>query len=179
MKSRINKDEREVSISELWWYVISKWKWLVVGMLVGVLLVSAVGAYKELKTYKGNNSESAKELTMADLSEEEQREVRKFIEDNEFYLAEQERVNNDYLMKLDYNCVKSCSVLYYVDTDYSYNYLDVQENYTATLIALYKTYLQSEEVINTIMDLDIKGLEVSDIPYINCKIHFLEPLPAK
>ena len=54
MKSRINRDEREISISELWWYVISKWKWLVVGMVVGALLMGAYSVYKKNEDAKNN-----------------------------------------------------------------------------------------------------------------------------
>ena len=70
MKSRINRDEREISISELWWYVISKWKWLVIGMVVGALLMGAFSVYKSKSV--GNTT---KEYTMDSLTQEEQEEV--------------------------------------------------------------------------------------------------------
>lgn len=163
MKSRINRDEREISISELWWYVISKWKWLVIGMVVGALLMGAFGAYK---AYSANNAENSKEIAMEDLTEEEQEEVKALIEDYEFYKAEEERLENNYLMNLDYNNVSYYLVTYYVDTDYSYNYMDVQENYAATLISMYKTFLYSDEVCEEIMKLNIDGVEESDLTYL-------------
>lgn len=163
MKSRINRDEREISISELWWYVISKWKWLVIGMVVGALLLGAYGAYK---AYSANNVETPKEITMEDLTTEEQAEVKALIEDYEFYLSEQERLEKNYLMNLDYNYVNYCSVSYYIDTDYTYNYLEAQENYANTLVAMYKAYIQSDEVNDRVLGLGIEGLDASDFPYI-------------
>lgn len=162
MKSRINRDEREISISELWWYIISKWKWLVIGMVVGALLLGAFGAYKA----SANNAGALKEITMEDLTAEEQEEVKALIEDYEFYQAEVERLENNYLMRMDYNCVNYCLVSYYVDTDYSYNYMDVQKDYSTELVALYKTHIQSEEVNNKILGLNIEGLEVVDLNYM-------------
>lgn len=163
MKSRINRDEREISISELWWYVISKWKWLVMGMVVGALLMGAFGAYK---AYSANNAETPKKITMEDLTTEEQAEVKALIEDYEFYKAEEERLKNNYLMNLDYNNISYYLVTYYVDTDYSYNYMDVQENYAATLISMYKTYITSDEMRSAIKSLGIENLEEIDISYL-------------
>ncbi len=163
MKSRINRDEREISISELWWYVISKWKWLVIGMVVGALLMGAFGAYK---AYSANNAETPKKITMEDLTEEEQESVKQLISDYEFYLSEQERLEKNYLMNLDYNYVNYCIVSYYIDTDYTYNYLEVQENYATTLVAMYKAYIQSDEVNDRVLGLNVEGLEISDLPYI-------------
>ena len=76
MKSRINRDEREISISELWWYVISKWKWLVIGMVVGALLMGAFGAYS------ANNADAPKEITMEELTPAEQEEVKETSKKN-------------------------------------------------------------------------------------------------
>lgn len=163
MKSRINKDEREISISELWWYVISKWKGLVIGMVIGALVMGAFGIYK---LYGANTVESPKEVTMDDLTEEEQKEVKELIADYQFYESEVERLENNYLMSLDYNNVTYYLVTYYVDTDYSYNYLDVKEDYTETLISIYKTYLYSDEMYDEIKKLGIKGLDESDITYL-------------
>lgn len=163
MKSRINRDEREISISELWWYVISKWKWLVIGLVVGALLMGAFGAYK---AYSANNAETSKEITMENLTEEEQEEVKELIEDYEFYQAEVERLENNYLMNLDYNNLYRCLLTYYVDTDYSYNYMDVQEDYATELVSMYKTYVSGNEVRKRIMQLDIEGLEEIDLNYM-------------
>lgn len=163
MKSRINRDEREISISELWWYVISKWKWLVIGMVVGALLMGAFGAYK---AYSANNAENSKEIAMEDLTEEEQEEVKALIEDYEFYQAEVERLENNYLMNLNYTDVYRCLFSYYIDTDYSYNYLDVQEDYATELVSVYKTYVGSDEVRHKIMELNIEGLDEIDLNYI-------------
>lgn len=163
MKSRINKDEREISISELWWYVISKWKWLVIGMVVGALLMGAFGAYK---AYSANNVEVPKEITMDDLATEEQEEIKALIEDYTFYLKEEERLKNNYMMKLDYNNVDYCLATYYIDTDFSYNYTEIKENYTETLVSMYKSYVHGEDLHEKIMALNIEGLEEIDLPHI-------------
>lgn len=162
MKSRINRDEREISISELWWYVISKWKWLVVGMVVGALLMGAFGVYKEYSA----NIETPKEITMEDLSIEEQEEVKTLINDYEFYLEEVERLEQNYLMNMNYDYLNYFSVAYYINTEYSYNYLEVKENYVLTLISAYKLHLQGKEVDSKLMEVGIEGLEVSDLGYI-------------
>lgn len=163
MKSRINRDEREISISELWWYIISKWKWLVIGMVVGALLMGAFGAYK---AYSDNNVEPQKEITMEYLTEEEQEEVRALIEDYEFYQAEVERLEKNYLMNLDYNTTYRCLVTYYVDTDYSYSYEEVKEDYASELVSMYKTYITSADVFQKILELNIDGLESYDLNYM-------------
>ena len=164
MKSRINRDAREISISELWCYVISKWKWLVIGAVVGALVTGGVGAYK---AYSANNVETPKDVTMENLTAEEQEEVKELIEDYELYKEEEEKLENNYLMNLDYNNISYYLVTYYVDTDYSYNYLEVQENYAATLISMYKTYLYSDEVVREkVMALNIEGIEEIDLTYL-------------
>lgn len=161
MKSRINRDEREISISELWWYVISKWKWLVIGMFVGALLLGAFGAYK---AYSAN--ETPKEITMQDLTEKEREEVKALIEDYEFYKAEEEKLENNYLMNLDYNTTYRCFITYYVDTDYSYSYEEVKEDYASELVSMYKTYITSADVYQKILGLNIEGLESYDLNYM-------------
>ena len=136
MKSRINRDEREISISELWWYVISKWKWIVIGMAVGAILFGAYGAYSAYKANEAARANVPKEYTMEDLTPEEQEEVEELVEDYEHYKAEEEKLEKNYLMNIDYNNVTQNLVTYYIDTDYSYNYLEVKENYAETLVAL-------------------------------------------
>lgn len=161
MKSRINRDEREISISELWWFVISKWKWLVIGMVVGALLMGAFSVYKSKSV-----GDTTKEYTMDSLTQEEQEEVNKLIEDYKFYQSEEERLENNYLMGLDYNTIVYCLVTYYIDTEYSYNYTEVKENYASTLVSMYKTYAHSNEVHDKIMELNILGLEEADLPHL-------------
>jgi hypothetical protein len=81
MKSRINREAREISISELWWYVVSKWKWLVIGMVVGALLFGVYGSYS---AYRANGSEKTNvpnEYTMEDLTPEEQAAINALLED--------------------------------------------------------------------------------------------------
>lgn len=169
MKSRINKDEREISISELWWYVISKWKWLVVGMAVGAILFGAYGAYSAYKANEAARANVPKEYTMEDLTPEEQAEVEELVEDYEHYKAAAEKLEKNYLMNIDYNGVTQNLVTYYIDTDYSYNYLEVKEDYAETLVALYKTYLNGDEVHSKIMELEIKELDEIDIVFL-CSI---------
>ena len=166
MKSRINREAREISISELWWYVVSKWKWLVIGMVVGALLFGVYGAYS---AYRANGSEKTNvpnEYTMEDLTPEEQAAINALLEDYDVYLEEAERVKNNYLMKLDYNSLPYYTVSYYINTNYSYNYLEVKEDYTDELVYLYKTFLQGDEVNQKILDLNIEGLELIDLNYL-------------
>ena len=162
MKSRINRDEREISISELWWYVISKWKWLVVGMVVGALLLGVYGAYKANQT----NKNAPKVYTMEDLSETERVAVEELVEEYNFYLDKEKEYKDSYLMKLNSGSVYRCMITYYVDTDYSYSYLDVQENYATELVSMYKTYIASDEIRDIIMGLNIEGLIKTDLNYM-------------
>lgn len=162
MKSRINRDEREISISELWWYIISKWKWLVIGMVVGALLLGVFGTYKA----SANNAGALKGITMEDLTEEEQEEVKALVEEYELYQAKSEENENSYLMKLNSNSVYRCMVTYYVDTDYSYNYMDVKDDYADELVSLYKTYVVSDDVRDKIVSLNINGLVYTDLNYM-------------
>lgn len=166
MKSRINRDEREISISELWWYVISKWKWIVIGMAVGAILFGAYGAYSAYKANEAARANVPKEYTMEDLTPEEQEEVEELVEDYEHYKAEEEKLEKNYLMNIDYNNVTQNLVTYYIDTDYSYNYLEVKENYAETLVALYKIYLNGDEVYSKIMELEIKELDEIDMVFL-------------
>ena len=124
------------------------------------------GAYKAYSANKTNNAEPQKEIMMEDLTEEEQEEVKKLVEDYEFYLAEQERLKNNYMMNMDYNYTYYFLVSYYVDTEYVYNYLEVQENYASVLVSLYKSYMQSEAVNDIIMQSGIEGLDEVDLPYL-------------
>lgn len=166
MKSRINREAREISISELWWYVISKWKWLVIGMVVGALVLGAYGAYSAYRANESAKTNANKEYTMEDLTPEEQEEVKELIKEYEHYQNEVERLENNYLMNLDYNNATHCLVTYYVDTDYSYSYTEVKENYASTLVSMYKTYAHSNEVHEKLLELNIDGIEEIDLPYI-------------
>ena len=166
MKSRINRDEREISITELWWYVISKWKWLVIGMVVGALVMGAFGAYSVYKKNEDAKNNIQKEYTMDDLSLDDQEEVKALIEDYKFYQQELDRLDNNYLMKLNFNNISYCMVTYYIDTEYSYNYEEIKENYANTLISAYKTFIHSDEVHKRIMESGIDGLEEADLPHI-------------
>lgn len=161
MKSRINRDEREISISELWWYVISKWKWLVIGMVVGALLMGAFGAYKS-----ATNIGFSSTIKMEDLTVEEQQEVKALVEDYKFYKIKLEENENSYLMKLNSNAVYRCLITYYVDTDYSYNYMNIEDDYSDELVSLYKTYAVSDDVRDKIVNLNIDGLVHTDLNYM-------------
>lgn len=166
MKSRINREAREISISELWWYVISKWKWLVIGMVVGAILLGAYGVYSAYKANEAARNNVSTEYTMEDLTPEEQEEVEELIEKYEHYQNEEERLENNYLMGLDYTRIRHRMVSFYIDTEYSYSYLETKEDYTDTLVYLYKILLQSDEVNQKILDLNISGLELIDLNYI-------------
>ena len=100
MKSRINREAREISISELWWYVISKWKWLVIGMVVGAILLGAYGVYSAYRANESAKANVPKEYTMEDLTPEEQAEVKELISDYERYQEEANKLENNYLMNL-------------------------------------------------------------------------------
>lgn len=161
MKSRINKDAREISISELWWHVISKWKWLIVGMLVGALVLGVYGAYNASKEIT-----IIDKYTMDNLTTEEQEEVKALIEDYEFYQAESEKLEKNYLMNLNHNYAYRCTITFYIDTDYSYSSLEEKEDYVDKIISIYKTYVRGEDTFEKIMNLGIEGLEQQDINYL-------------
>lgn len=163
MKSRNNREERDISISELWWYVISKWKWYAIGMIIGAILFAAFGAYKATSS---NGVGGNIDITMEDLTEAEQKKVQTLIEKTTFYKDKKLEYDNSYLMGLNCNTVYRCMITYYVDTDYSYNYLDVKDDYATELVSMYKTYIASDEIRAIIVDLDIDGLSETDLNYM-------------
>lgn len=160
MKSRINREAREISISELWWYVVSKWKWLVIGMVVGALLFGAYGAYSAYRVNKVAKS------GMASLTMEEQNEVKEVLQDYKLYVQEVEKINNSYLMNLDYYDIGHYLLTYYIEADKYNENIDISENYASNIVSVYKTYIHSEEVHDKIMGLGIEGLQEVDLTFI-------------
>lgn len=166
MKRRISNEDREISLIELFWYILGKWKWLLAGIIAGALLLGGFGVYKDYDASRNNTGSSADEL-LKGFSEEKQAMIQAAVELNNTYKDMNENINVNYLMQLNPDNLVKSTLQYYVDTEYKVNLsADIENDYTAEIIDMYILMVDGYDVCRDVMELGISNLEINDIDYI-------------
>ena len=172
MKTRINADEKTVSIRELWWYFLSKWRGVLALIILLAALLGLFGCYQAVNENK-ENAELRKQLEYTDeqilsgLTQNEKKQVTDAIEIYERYMRLSEEITGNYIMKLNPDSVYKVGFQYFIDTNYIVDFNGTaEENYAADIIEMYRSMVDSETVRDSVMGLEIPGLEKKDISYL-------------
>ncbi len=149
--------EQELSLVNLFWKVLFGWRRLIVMGVVFAVVVSGLQYVREQAAWKLQSDSS--ETEDIELSQEEQIKVddilalRKRMEEARSYQK------NSIWMNLDAYNENVLTLRYYVDSDYTFNY--VEENtsdYTEDVVAAYCSYVTSGQI----SDIVAKELNLQD-----------------
>lgn len=173
MKSRINNDEREISLIELWWYTLSKWKALIIGFGIGALLLSGLGYYKSYsdasnsaKRHEAMINKTADEI-LGGFTDKERRQIEIAADLYDRYIEEYNNIDLNYVMTLDADKVDKALLQYMVDINYIIDYNGKTiENYTNDILKMYVSSVRTQEFKEEVMKLGIDNLEEKDIDFL-------------
>ena len=150
----MEKQEREISIKELFWRVIFGWRYLLIGVLGGTILITAFFYLKDMATYnqnKENQQVDTKIEKKAALTEEQKEQIQsaellqKLVDDRIAY------VNNSVKMNVNADEENVLVLTWYVDSEYQFNYAeDITKDYTGAVAAAYEEYVLNGELAQII-----------------------------
>ena len=125
-----NTVEREISLEHLFWKILLGWRRLVALAVIFAILVTGMKYVKDKASYqaalKEQNGTEKVDKDIVLTKEEKQvvesaKEVQKLITDSEDYLRD------SLLMNVDAFHENLLTIQFYVDTNYTYNYLEENE----------------------------------------------------
>lgn len=169
MKSRVNIDEREISLRELWWYTLSKWKALIIGFVIGAMLLGGFRYYSDYKDYKQTDAKLGKtsEEILEKFTDKEKQQIQLAADFYKKYAEEYDSIDFNYVMTLDSDSVDRVLLQYMVDINYIIDYNGTTiENYTNDVIKMYASAVRTQEFRTAVMNLGIDNLEEKDIDYL-------------
>ena len=151
MKQRITPDNREISLIELWWYVLSKWRVLIIGFLIGTIIMTGVVL---VMNYYSNNSVvfMEEDELKSSLDNEQLQEVDIAVDMYNNYKDTQKSNSNSYLMMINPSMAYKFECQFYVEKD------DPE-----SVMELLKARAKGSEVNKKILALNIAGLNEADI----------------
>ena len=151
MIDRVN-DEREISIGEMFWYILSKWKFICVGIIAGAIILFGYQFIRAKDSNEINEVETQdKQIELAAVAYER-------------YAEEYSKLDYSYIMTLDATKVDRVLIQYRVDTDYVIDYNGITGlDYTNDIFKVYDTALRTQEFKNKVIELGIDNLDEQDI----------------
>ncbi len=158
--------EKEISLTELLFFCLKKWRWIVAAMLVvGVV----AGAYKYQSTVQSNQAKREAQNTAADGEETVETEVISNPNIEYYNLAienlQQEMeglkdyIDSSVIMKLDPYHLATGSLSYYLDTG------DAGENVRNSLISAYEDFSTDGRLAAEMMGED-SGISEAELQYL-------------
>lgn len=148
-------EEREISLQELFWKILYRWRLVIVSALIFALLL---GGYSYLKSRKnvrseGEQSQVSVEEMEKKLSKEEQEALAQAQALQSQIGEKKDYQNYSILMNLDAKHQNIKTLEFYVNTHYVANYTkDMKRDYTTELLDSYGAYITSNGILQ-----DIKG----------------------
>ena len=158
--------EKEISLIELMFYCLKKWRWIVVTMLVLAVLA---GGYKYRATVKSNAVQREAELQKNDKNESQKKEVvtnpniayyELAIENTQQELeASREYLESSVIMKLDPYHANTGSLSYFINAE------NMSEASLGNLMAAYKTFVTDGRLAELLVKTNGK-IEKSELQYL-------------
>lgn len=146
----MNENEKMISAKELFFNALYHWKIIVFATLIGAVVLGGVKYFAEYTNWKRMNANAQSVVSEGRLSDAEIEYVDNVVKSYKNALREQERYVKGYLSGLDYTKVNRIRLDYFVSG---------VENNEATKVVLddlvltYRTYLQSSEFYQGIIEL--------------------------
>jgi hypothetical protein len=159
--------EKEISLVELLFYCLKKWRWIVCSMIV---IAAAAGGYKYLSTVKSNQIQQEAQALLEENGETEPVEVvenprvryyEQAIASNELELEQQEAYLKDsVVMQMDAYHLWAGTLSFYMDVP------DEQDgNSLNNLFAAYKAYVTDGRLARQLFDAD-NSIPIVDLGYL-------------
>ena len=158
-----NTVEREISLEHLFWKILLGWRRLVALAVIFAILVTGMKYVKDKASYqaalKEQNGTEKVDKDIVLTKEEKQvvesaKEVQKLITDSEDYLRD------SLLMNVDAFHENLLTIQFYVDTNYTYNYLEENEkDYVYEVIAAYTSYAKSGRLSSALVEAGVFDIE--------------------
>lgn len=162
--------EREISLRNLFWKLLSGWRrWLALGVIFAIL-VSGMKYAKDTSAYQAavrqqnsaGNAEGTAALTQEErISVEDARALQNQISRLQKYMQE------SVLMNLDAYNENVLTVQYYVDSDYTFNYTEENEtDYSDAVAVAYCDYAESgalADVVWNALDPEIQESYINEL----------------
>lgn len=166
MKHRITYENREISLTEMFWFVLSKKFCLCLCIVFFICMFGVSGIFESYYHSRDKVAQSYEEM-MSEFSEPRQELILSAVQLNNTYKSMNESINTNYLMMLNPDNLVKGTLQYYVDTGYTIDLSeDIGNDYTDEIIEMYVLMADGNEVINDVMGLGINNLERNDVDYL-------------
>ena len=141
----MQKQEKEVSVKEIFWKILFGWKCLLISAIVVAVLFAGVFYLRDWKNYKQKSKEQTSDRTepenMFTEAEEKQLQtaemLQKLISERLAYVEDSVKMN------INASEENALVMTWYISSDYQFNYSeDVSKDYTEALVAAYEQYVQ-------------------------------------
>lgn len=151
------KTEREINLADLFWNILFNWRKVVCFSVMIALLICGIKYILDNRNYHAAQSIGTTQGTII-LTAEEQEQIEDGIVMIERIQNYQKYLNESALMQIDPYKKPIVELQYYVESDYTYNYTqDNQNDYTGNLMSLYYNYIRSGEMSSKL----IKAINLS------------------
>lgn len=143
MQETVRK-EKYVTIWDLFWKLIRKWRFLICMAVIFAVLVGAGKYLKDVKNIKVTSQEiKTLDEMQNDLTEEESQQLARAFNIQTRLQNKYEYIENSVLMKLDANNSQRAALIYYVDTEYKVSLMeDFELDKSKDIINAYAVYLE-------------------------------------
>ncbi len=161
--------EKEISLVELMFYCLKKWRWIVISMLI---VAVAAGGYKYMSTVKGNQLRQQEALLEKENGEEEPKEegpvknpnvayYEQIIANSEQELEKQDAFLKDsVIMQLDAHHLQTATVSFYLNVE------DEQgANALENLVSAYESYVRDGRLAEQLYGIDA-GISRAELQYL-------------
>ena len=141
----MQKQEKEVSVKEIFWKILFGWKCLLISAIVVAVLFAGVFYLRDWKNYKQKSKEQTSDRTETEnmFTEAEEKQLQtaemlqKLISERLAYVEDS--------VKMNINASEENALVmnWYIASDYQFNYTeDVKQDYTEALVVAYEQYVQ-------------------------------------
>lgn len=144
MQETVRK-EKYVTIWDLFWKIIRKWRFLICMAVIFAVLVGAGKYLKDVKNIKATSNQEVKTLEemQNDLTDEEVQQLARAFNIQTRLQNKYEYIENSVLMKLDAYNSQRAVLIYYVDTEYKVSLMeDFELDKSKDIINAYVVYLK-------------------------------------
>ena len=140
------RDERELNLGDMFWYICQKWRIFLVWALVFALAFGVFGYYRSSKSVDADKLEEK-------LSEEDRIYIDMYLTYKTLCKTQKDYNTYSPLMKLQPNNFYVDVMVFYVDNHYSVEYPVIDENNNiSALVQAYKTNLHNDEILDKIVE---------------------------
>lgn len=159
--------EKEINIKELFYYILLRWKVLLIGMVFGIAIFGTLSYVKNYKNYRAtaNMQEDLSEEAENKLSESEVDYVDMVSKIYQSSLESQDRYKNSYLANMDYSAVHKAVLTYYIKNDPRYTNESDRNDFYDDIAVAYLDRLTSEEFYDGITRI-VKDISINQASFV-------------